>query len=83
MPDIKNINVDDVLYDIKDETARTQIGDISTLITTAKEDLVSAINEIAAVTANVIALTQAEYEALVASGEEDPETIYMIVGNTA
>ena len=46
MPDIKNINVDDVLYDIKDETARSQIGDISALKTTAKDDLVSAINEL-------------------------------------
>lgn len=82
MPDIKNINVDDVVYNLKDETARTQIGDISTLTTTAKDDLVSAINEIAAVTANVVAMTQAEYEALVASGGTDPETIYMIVGNT-
>lgn len=46
MPDIKNINVDDVLYDIKDETARAQIGDIAALKTTAKDSLVNAINEL-------------------------------------
>lgn len=83
MPDIKNINVDDVLYNLKDETARTHIGDISKLSTTAKDDLVSAINEIAAVSANVIAMTQLDYENLLMYGEPDPNTIYMIVGNTA
>lgn len=82
MPDIKNINVDDVLYDLKDETARTQIGDISALKTTAKDDLVAAINEVASVTANVIPLTQDEYLALLEDDMVDPDTIYMIVGES-
>lgn len=82
MPDIKNINVDDVLYDLKDETARTQIGDISALKTTAKDDLVAAINEIASVTANVIPVTQDEYLALLEDDMVDPDTIYMIVGES-
>lgn len=82
MPDIKNINVDDVLYDLKDEIARTQIGDISALKTTAKDDLVAAINEIASVTANVIPVTQDEYLALLEDDMVDPDTIYMIVGES-
>ena len=82
MPDIKNISIDETLYDIKDETARTQIGDISTLKTTAKDDLVAAINEIASVTANVIPLTQAEYLALLEADGVDPDTVYMIVGES-
>lgn len=47
MADIKNMEVDGVLYDIKDETARNQIGDLQALSTTEKSDLVSAINELA------------------------------------
>lgn len=43
MPDIKDILVGGVLYDIKDATAREQIGDLSALDTSAA-DLVSAIN---------------------------------------
>lgn len=82
MADIKEINIDDVLYDIKDETARNQIGDISTLKTTAKDDLVAAINEIASVTANVIPLTQAEYQELLEAGGVDPNTVYLIVGES-
>lgn len=45
MPDIKHIEVDEILYDLKDETARTHIGDVSALGTNAKDDLVVAINE--------------------------------------
>lgn len=47
MADIKNISVDGTVYDIKDETARGQIGDLSSLQTTAKGSIVDAINEIA------------------------------------
>lgn len=82
MPDIKDINIDDVLFDIKDETARTQIGNISTLKTTAKDDLVAAINELASITANVIPVTQDEYQALLDAGEVDQEIIYLIVGES-
>lgn len=82
MPDIKNISIDDTLYDLKDETARNQIGDISTLKTTAKDDLVAAINEIASFTANVIPKTQAEYLALLEAGGVDPDTVYLIVGES-
>lgn len=32
MADIKQISVDGVVYDIKDETARTQIGEISAVL---------------------------------------------------
>lgn len=48
MADIKNIRVDGVDYDIKDETARNSIGDLSQLNTDAKDDLVSALNELSA-----------------------------------
>lgn len=47
MADIKKISVDGTDYNIKDETARGQIGDLSGLQTTAKGSLVDAINEIA------------------------------------
>lgn len=48
MADIKNIEVDGTVYNIKDETARNNIGDMSGLQTTAKGSLVAAINEAAA-----------------------------------
>lgn len=47
MADIKKIQVDGVEYDIKDETARNSIGDLSKLTTNAKDSLVPAINEVA------------------------------------
>ena len=47
MADIKNISVDGTVYDIKDETARNNIGDLSSLQTANKGSLVDAINEIA------------------------------------
>ena len=47
MADIKNISVDGTVYDIKDETARSQIGDLSGLSTTDQSSLVAAINELA------------------------------------
>lgn len=43
MADIKNIQVDGVDYDIKDETARNRIGDLSNLNVPA-DDLVAAVN---------------------------------------
>lgn len=46
MPDIKKIEVDGELYDIKDETARNCIGDMGMLDTKADESLVDAINEV-------------------------------------
>lgn len=46
MPEIKKINVDGTLYDIKDETARTQIGDLGQLETENGESIVDAINEV-------------------------------------
>ena len=45
---IKNIQVDGVDYAVKDETARNSIGDLSQLATEAKDDLVSALNELSA-----------------------------------
>lgn len=48
MADIKNISVNGTVYDIKDETARSQIGDLSGLSTTDQSSLVAAINEVAA-----------------------------------
>ena len=45
MPDIKNIKVDGVLYDIKDDTARKNIGDMTGL---GHSDLVTAITALAA-----------------------------------
>lgn len=48
MADIKNIQVDGVDYAIKDESARNSIGDLSQLTTEAKDDLVSALNELSA-----------------------------------
>ena len=48
MADIKNIRVDGVDYDIKDEAARNSIGDLSLLNTDARDDLVSALNELSA-----------------------------------
>ena len=48
MADIKNIQVDGVDYAVKDETARNSIGDLSQLATEAKDDLVSALNELSA-----------------------------------
>lgn len=46
MADIKSIQVDGVDYAVKDESARNSIGDLSTLTTEAKDDLVAAVNEL-------------------------------------
>lgn len=46
MPDISKIKVDDVEYDIKDTTARGQIGDVTALGTENQSDLVTAVNEL-------------------------------------
>lgn len=48
MADIKSIQVDGIDYAIKDESARSNIGDLSQLATEAKGDLVSALNELSA-----------------------------------
>lgn len=48
MADIKSIQVDGIDYAIKDESARSNIGDLSKLATEAKGDLVSALNELSA-----------------------------------
>lgn len=45
---IKNIQVDGVDYAVKDETARSNIGDLSQLTTEAKDNLVNAVNELSA-----------------------------------
>lgn len=49
MADISKLSPDGgtTEYDIKDSTARANIGDLSELETTDKSDLVSAINEVA------------------------------------
>lgn len=49
MADISKLSPDGgtTEYNIKDSTARTNIGDLSELDTTTKSDLVSAINEVA------------------------------------
>lgn len=49
MADISKISPDGgtTEYNVKDVTARTNIGDLSELETTDKSDLVSAINEVA------------------------------------
>ena len=48
MADISKLSPDGgtTEYDIKDSTARANIGDLSELETTDKSDLVSAINEV-------------------------------------
>ena len=46
-PTMKTLTIDGVTYEIYDEQARTQIGDLSKLNTTSKTDLVTAINEAA------------------------------------
>lgn len=46
MPVIVKVEVDGALYEIKDETARNQIGDMQSLKTKDKTSLVSAINEV-------------------------------------
>lgn len=46
MAEISKSVVDDVEYDIKDATARANLGDLSALKTTNKSDTVSAINEV-------------------------------------
>lgn len=46
-PIMKTLTIDGVTYEIYDEQARTQIGDLSKLNTTSKTDLVTAINEAA------------------------------------
>lgn len=48
MADIKSIQVGGVDYAVKDESARNSIGDLSQLTTEAKDDLVSALNELSA-----------------------------------
>lgn len=47
MADIKNFNVNGEVYDIKDEIARSSIGDLASLTTEEKSNLVAAINEVA------------------------------------
>lgn len=46
-PTMKTLTIDGVTFEIYDEQARTQIGDLSKLNTTSKTDLVTAINEAA------------------------------------
>ena len=55
MADISKLSPDGgtTEYDIKDSTARANIGDLSELETTDKSDLVSAINEVAQTTSGV------------------------------
>lgn len=60
MADISKIRVDEVDYDIKDAIARGLIGDLSTLSTTEKADLVAALNEIAAQIAGLGGITYVE-----------------------
>ena len=47
-PIMKTLTIDGVTYEIYDEQARALIGDLSQLSTTAKTDLVVAINEVLA-----------------------------------
>ena len=47
MANINKIQIDDVDYDLMDETAREKIGDLSKLETTNKGSLVEAINDAA------------------------------------
>lgn len=46
MSDISKINPDGTEYNLKDATARTNIGNLASLHTTEKNDAVSAINEV-------------------------------------
>lgn len=46
MADISKIQILDGTYDVKDSTAREEIGTLSSLTTSVKTDLVSAINEL-------------------------------------
>ena len=54
MADISKIKTEDVTYDIKDSTARTNIGDLASLTTSEKSNLVGAINEINTVQNDII-----------------------------
>ena len=47
MADISNIQVQETIYNVKDAVSRASIGDLSALTTEQKEDLVSALNELA------------------------------------
>lgn len=73
----KNVYLNDLMDTV--EALETAVGDISTLETVAKTDLVSAVNELASSKQAIVTKTQAEYNALSAAGEIDPDTIYMIV----
>lgn len=48
MADIAKIEYSGEVYDIADQTARNSIGDLATLSTTEKTNLVDALNEVAA-----------------------------------
>lgn len=48
MPELSRIEVDSIVHDIKDALARAKIGDLASLNTTEKADLVAAINELLA-----------------------------------
>lgn len=52
MADISKTRVDNVEYDIKDAVARGYIGDLSSLSTEEKSNLVAALNEVAAAAAS-------------------------------
>ena len=53
MGDVKQITLNQETADIKDAVARERIGDLDTLETTAKSDLVSATNEVLETVGNI------------------------------
>lgn len=54
MSDISKINPNGTEYNLKDATARTNIGNLSNLDTTEKTDLVSAVNELKSGLTNLV-----------------------------
>lgn len=54
MSDISKINSNGTEYNLKDATARTNIGNLSNLETTEKTDLVSAVNELKSGLTNLV-----------------------------
>lgn len=60
MSSLSKINVDDVEYDIKDAIARGLIGDLTTLGTAEKSDLVKAVNELVGQVASLSGITYLE-----------------------